>query len=76
MQKIIKLVSVGKYVGAVKYGKCPMYAITSKDKVEDLKAGLKEDFPEYKIVDGNAPDKQAIAQFILRSRERYADMGR
>lgn len=70
LQKIIKLVSIGNYVGAVKYGRCPMYAVTTKDKVEDLKAGLTEDFPECTIVDGNAPDRQAVAQFILRSRQR------
>lgn len=70
LSNVIKIVNIGKYVGAVKYGRCPMYAVTTKDKVEDFKAGLAEDFPDYKIIDGNAPDKQAVAQFILRSKQR------
>lgn len=70
LQKTIKLVSIGKYVGAVKYGRCPMYAITTKDKVEDLKAGLAEDYPECKIDDGTLDDRKAVAQFILRSKQR------
>lgn len=70
LSNVIKIVNIGKYVGAVKYGRCPMYALTTKDKVEDFKAGLAEDYPECKIDDGTSDDRKAVAQFILRSRQR------
>lgn len=47
--KEIKIVTVGKYVGAVKSGKCPMYSITTVDNFNDWFASLHEDFPDYKL---------------------------
>lgn len=65
---VIKIVNVGKYVGAVKSGKCPMYAVTERENKSELIAGLKEDFPNFRIEDGTKIDKAALARFIIRSR--------
>lgn len=67
MPREIRIVRVGKYVGAVKQGRCPMYSITTPDKYEDWKKGLQEDFPDYRIVDGTKPDRAMVAQFIIKT---------
>ena len=70
MPKEIRIVNVGKYVGAVKQGRCPMYAITTQEKRNDMIKGLCEDFPEYRIVDGSKPDRAMVAQFIIKTNSR------
>lgn len=67
MSKEIRIVNVGKYVGAIKHGRCPMYAVTTKDKRDDMIKGLQEDFPECKLVDGTKPDRAMVAQFIIKT---------
>lgn len=65
MSVTIRIVMVGKYAGAVKLGKCPMYALVPKENVEQLKAGLREDFPDCRIEDGNKPERAALAKYII-----------
>lgn len=65
MPMIIRIVTVGKYAGAVKLGKCPMFALVPKENVEQLKAGLREDFPDCRIEDGNKPERAAFAKYII-----------
>jgi len=67
LPKEIRIVNVGKYVGAIKHGRCPMYSITMPDKYDDWKKGLQEDFPDYRIVDGTKPDRAKVAQFIIKT---------
>lgn len=65
MQKVIRIVTVGKYAGAVKLGRCPMYALVPKENIEQLKQGLHEDFPDYRLEDGNKPERAALAKYII-----------
>lgn len=65
MSVVIRIVTVGKYAGAVKLGKCPMFALVPKENVEKLKAGLHEDFPDCRIEDGNKPERAALAKYII-----------
>lgn len=67
MPKSIKIVNIGQYIGAVKSGRCPMYAVTDKNNKKDLIEGLKEDFPDYIIEDGTKLDRAALAKFIIRT---------
>lgn len=69
MQKSIKIVNVGEYIGAVKTGRCPMYTYLDKSHKKDLIEGLKEDFPGYIIEDGTKIDRIELAKFIIRSRK-------
>jgi hypothetical protein len=67
MEKTIKIIEMNKYIGAVKLGKCPMYAITTPDKRNDLIEGLKEDFPDYKISPHySLSEKKQLAHFIVK----------
>lgn len=69
MPKEIRIVTVGKYVGAVRPGKCPMYSVTERENYEDWKESLKETFPDHILVDGTKPDRAAVAQYILRQQK-------
>ncbi len=69
MPKEIRIVTVGKYVGAVRLGKCPMYSVTEIENYEDWKESLKETFPDHILVDGTKPDRAAVAQYILRQQK-------
>ena len=68
--KEIKIVRIGKYIGAVKSGKCPMYSITTPDQYEDWKKSLQEDFPDYRITQGKKKERADLAQFIIRQNQR------
>lgn len=65
MTKEIKIVTVGKYVGAIKSGKCPMYSITTVDNFNDWFASLHEDFPDYKFTHGQKQERADLAKFIV-----------
>lgn len=65
--RIIKIVNIGKYVGAVKPGKCPMYAVTEKENLKKMIEGLKEDFPDFRIEDGTKIDRINLAKYIVRT---------
>lgn len=69
MSVTIKIVTVGKYVGAVKLGKCPMYALAPKEDVEQLKQGLLEDFPDCRFEDGYKLERSAIAEYIITNKK-------
>ena len=71
---VIKIVNVGQYVGAVKPGKCPMYAVTEKENKSEFIAGLKEDFPNFRIEGGTKKGRAALARVIIRSRWEYIVM--
>ena len=68
--KEIRIVRIGNYIGAVKSGKCPMYSITTLDQYEGWKKSLKEDFPDYRITQGEKKERANIAQFIIRQNQR------
>lgn len=68
--KEIRIVRVGNYIGAVKSGKCPMYSITTPERYEDWKKSLQEDFPDYRIVNGEKKERANLAQFIIRQNQR------
>lgn len=70
MPREIRIVRIGKYVGAVKQGRCPMYSITTPEKFDDWKKGLQEDYPDYIIVDGTNPDRAMVSQFIIKTNSR------
>ena len=55
--KEIKMVVVGEYACAVKLGRCPMFAIDKKDKLGDMVAGLREDYPDCQIVHGGKKER-------------------
>ena len=68
MSVTIRIVTVGKYARAVKLGKCPMFALVPKENIEQLKAGLREDFPDCRIEDGNKPERAALAKYIIMNK--------
>lgn len=45
MPNIIKIVTVGKYVGAVRLGKCPMYSVTELKNYNDWKKKFRRNIP-------------------------------
>lgn len=65
--RVIKIVNIGKYVGAVKSGKCPMYAVTEKENKKNMIEGLKEDFPDFIIEYGTKIDRINLAKYIVRT---------
>lgn len=66
--KQINIVRIGEYVGAVKPGRCPMYSYTQKENLRDMVNGLREDFPDYQIVQGGKNDRASLAKFIIRDK--------
>ena len=70
LSKEIRIVHIGKYVGAVRVGKCPMYSVTNKENFDDWKKSLKETFPDHVLIDGTKPDRAAVAKFILMTNSR------
>lgn len=67
--KEIKIVVIGDYACAVKLGRCPMFSIEPKEKLGDMKEGLKEDFPDYKIIDGGAKERAEAAKRIIMQKK-------
>lgn len=65
MTKEIRIVTIGKYIGAVKQGRCPMYSITTIDKFNDWLASLHEDFPDYKFTNCQKQERADLAKFIV-----------
>ena len=63
--KQIKIVTVNDYACAVKLGRCPLFAIEHISKLEDMKAWLHEDFPDYEIVKGGTREKLEAAKRIF-----------
>lgn len=70
--KVIKLVVVGNYACAVKLGHCPMFAIEQKDKLDDLVIGLREDFPDYRLVQGGKKERAEAAKRIIMQKNMNA----
>jgi hypothetical protein len=68
--KEIRIVRIGNYIGAVKLGRCPMYSITTPEQYEDWKKSLQEDFPDYRITQGEKKERANLAQFIIRQNQR------
>ena len=66
--KEIKIVDVGNYVCAIKLGRCPMFAVENKNKKDDMIEGLKEDFPDFKFVDGGKKERAEAAKRIIMQR--------
>lgn len=45
-----------------------MFALVPKENIEQLKAGLREDFPDCRIEDGNKPERAALAKYIIMNK--------
>lgn len=70
--KEIKIVEAGNYVCAIKLGRCPLFAVEYKNKKDDMIEGLKEDFPDFKIVDGGQKERAEAAKRIIMQRNMNA----
>lgn len=72
MPKEIRIVRVGKYVGAVKRGRCPIFAVENKSKKDDMIEGLKIDFPDHIIVHGGKRERAEAAKRIIMQKNMNA----
>lgn len=70
--KEFKIVVVGEYACAVKLGRCPMFAIDKKDKLGDMVAGLREDYPDCQIVHGGKKERAEAAKRIIMQKNMNA----
>lgn len=66
--KEIKIVEVGNYVCAIKLGRCPMFAVEHIQNKALVIEGLKEDFPDFKFVDGGKKERAEAAKRIIMQR--------
>lgn len=72
MSKEIKIVDVGNYVCAIKLGRCPMFAVENIQNKTDVIEGIKEDFPDYRIVYGGKKERAEAAKRIIMQRNMNA----